>query len=72
MDEQSINESKERILELFSKQKENLQLLKNSSVKDRIKKLKSLKKAIFNQKENLQKAIYKDFKKPFVETDIQN
>lgn len=64
------NDSSEKISRIFEMQKNNLQSLKNISVKDRIKKLKNLKKELFNHRENLQKAIFLDFKKPYVETDI--
>jgi len=67
---QSKNDSKERIEEVFLKQKNTLSLLRECSVKDRLKKLKTLKKAVFSHRESLQKAIYNDFKKPFVESDI--
>ena len=67
---QSKNDSKNRILTIFEKQKQNLQNLKSTSVKDRKKKLITLKKTIFSHREQLQKAIYLDFKKPATETDI--
>lgn len=67
---QSKNDSKQKIFDVFEKQKQNLNFLKASSIKDRKKKLKALKKAIFSHRENLQEAIYLDFKKPAIETDI--
>ncbi|MFT4644437.1 MAG: aldehyde dehydrogenase (NAD+) [Planctomycetota bacterium] len=67
---QSKNDSNERILSIFENQKQNLKSLKSSSIKERKKKLVSLKKAIFSHRAHLQKAIYLDFKKPNVETDI--
>jgi len=66
----SKNDSLEKINSIFEIQKKNLQNLKNTSVKDRIKKLKAFKKAMFSHREKLQNAIYKDFKKPALETDI--
>ncbi|MCB0537404.1 MAG: aldehyde dehydrogenase family protein [Bacteroidetes bacterium] len=66
----SENDSLKRIQEVFELQKENLQTLKNSTAKDRKKKLKKLKDAIFSNREKIQEAIYKDFKKPALETDI--
>jgi len=66
----SQNDSTERIIKVFEKQKLNIQNLKNSSIKERLLKLKSLKKAIFNHREKLQDAIFNDFKKPALETDI--
>ncbi|MGB1247988.1 MAG: aldehyde dehydrogenase family protein [Chitinophagales bacterium] len=67
---QNENDSLDRIHQLFEAQKNNLQQLKNRSIRDRKKKLKALKKAILDKQEKIQKALYADFKKPHVETDI--
>ena len=66
----SNNDSVERIHEIFEKQKANLQQLKNASIKDRKKKLNTLKKAIFTWRERIQDAVHKDFKRAKTETDI--
>ena len=67
---QNDNDSSTRIKEVFQLQKGNLQNLKDRSVKDRRKKLKELKGIIFDNLEMIQDAIYADFKKPKVESDI--
>ncbi|WP_456420640.1 aldehyde dehydrogenase family protein [Lutibacter sp.] len=56
---------------LFYLQKENQFEIGNTSYKQRIKKLNVLKNAVENTyKEAIRKAIYADFKKPFLETDL--
>lgn len=56
---------------LFDKQKANQYKIGNTSYKERIKKLKRLKHAIENTyKQGLRDALYADFKKPFLETDL--
>lgn len=67
---QSKNDSLDRIQKVFELQKANLQNIRSRSIKDRKKKLKALKKTLFAHRENLQKAIYTDFKKPALEADI--
>lgn len=66
----SLNDSISRVHEVFELQKANLQNLRNSSIKDRKKKLNALKKAIFDHREKLQQALYKDFKKQPAESDL--
>jgi hypothetical protein len=60
---QSNNDSSIRIQDVFLAQKNNLPFIRKQTVKTRIKKLKELKKAIFNHRNSLQKAVYSDFKK---------
>ncbi|MGB0885547.1 MAG: aldehyde dehydrogenase family protein [Chitinophagales bacterium] len=67
---QSVNDSLEKIQTTFQLQKNNLLSIRKTSIKDRKKKLKALKAALFAHRENLQNAIYADFKKPAIETDI--
>lgn len=60
-----------RHVELFNKQKAHQFVVGNSSYKERIAKLKALKNAIENTyKDAIRDALYADFKKPSVETDI--
>jgi aldehyde dehydrogenase (NAD+) len=66
----SKNDSLERVVEVFEKQRSNLQNLRNSSVRERKKKLNALKKAIFNHREKIQQALYNDFKKQAPESDL--
>jgi len=57
--------------ELFDKQKANQFVVGNSSYKERIEKLKRLKHAIENTyKQDIREALYEDFKKPHLETDL--
>ncbi len=56
---------------LFNKQKENQFKVGNSTYKERIHKLYKLKNAIEKiYKKKIHEALYKDFKKPFLETDL--
>lgn len=57
--------------ELFKKQKANQFNIGNTSYKERVKKLKALKHAIeYTYKQDIRDALYADFKKPFIETDL--
>src|SRR5690554_6974137 len=57
--------------ELFDKQKANQFVVGNSSYNERIEKLKRLKHAIENTyKQDIREALYEDFKKPHLETDL--
>ncbi|GGG34209.1 aldehyde dehydrogenase family protein [Bizionia arctica] len=56
---------------LFNKQKANQFQIGNTSYKQRIAKLNSLKKALeVTYKQEIREAIFKDFKKPQLETDL--
>lgn len=62
---------KNKFQELFNSQEENQYNIGNTSYKERIKKLKALKKAIeVTYREQIKEALYKDFKKPNIETDL--
>lgn len=57
--------------EIFDLQKENQFTIGNSTYKERIKKLKALKKAIeITYRDKIRQALHDDFKKPFIETDL--
>ena len=57
--------------ELFSKHKANQFKTANTSYKQRIKKLNTLKKAIeVTYRQEIREALQKDLKKPFTETDL--
>lgn len=64
------NDTTQRIQDVFAKQKANLQALKNTTGKQRKRKLKALRKKIFDYREKIQEALYADFKKPGIESDI--
>lgn len=58
-------------LELFQKQKANQFNIGNTSYKERIAKLKRLQEAIEGTyKQAIREALFSDFKKPFLETDL--
>ncbi|MCL4124206.1 UNVERIFIED_CONTAM: hypothetical protein GTU68_004230 [Idotea baltica] len=60
-----------RFYDLFESQKTNQFHIGNTSYKVRIKKLNQLKKALeYTYKQELREALYADFKKPHLETDI--
>jgi len=66
-----IDYSDNRYIELFKKQKANQFAIGNTSHKERIKKLKALKVALeTTYKQELRDALYNDFKKPQLETDL--
>ncbi|MCX7551633.1 aldehyde dehydrogenase family protein [Xanthomarina sp. F2636L] len=66
-----MNYSDNRYATLFNKQKTNQFLVGNTSYKERIRKLKRLKHALeVSYKQELREALYKDFKKPHLETDL--
>ncbi len=57
--------------ELFLKQKENQYNITQSTYNERIKKLNKLKKAIeFTYRRQIKEALYKDLKRPIVESDL--
>lgn len=66
----SNNDSSARIQEVFESQRLNLQHLKNTSEKERKKKLKALKKKVFEYRTKIQEALHADFQKPALESDI--
>jgi len=58
-------------LEVFKKQKEHQFHVGNMNFRERIKKLNALQRAIqYTYKQDIRKALYADFKKPFIETDL--
>lgn len=66
----SANDSSDRIEKVFEAQKQNLQALRNTSARQRKKKLKALKKIVFDYRTKIQDALYADFQKPALESDI--
>lgn len=66
----SENDTSERINQVFQLQKSHLQAFKNSTIKERKRLLKNLKKAIFEYRTKLQDALMADFRKPATEADV--
>ena len=64
------NTKLEEILRIYDAQKKNLQNLKNTSVSDRLKKIKKLREVVYANRENVQKALWADFHKPAVQVDM--
>lgn len=57
--------------DLFNRQSANQYQIGNTNYKERLKKLDGLKRAIeVTYKEEIRKAMYADFKKPYLETDL--
>ncbi|WP_159021912.1 aldehyde dehydrogenase family protein [Formosa sp. L2A11] len=60
-----------RFQNIFNAQKANQFTVGNATYKERIKKLNALKQAIeVDFKDQIREALYADFKKPFLETDL--
>ena len=66
----NIEMNKNDLLEIYQKIYSNHHGIKNSSSRDRIKKLKKLKKNILLYSDEIKKALFKDFKKHPSEVDI--
>ncbi len=58
------------IKELFLKQQENKYQMKSSSFSFRQRKLKHLREVILRDKKNIESALFEDFQRPFVESDL--
>lgn len=68
---ESTIHSNNRYWDLFNSQKANQFNVGNTSYKQRIKKLNSLKKAVeITYRKSIQQALFDDFKKPLLETDL--
>nr|WP_206080369.1 aldehyde dehydrogenase family protein [Mangrovimonas sp. CR14] len=67
----NINAVENPYLPLFNKQKGYQFSVGNTSYRERIKKLSALKHAVeFTYREEIKKALYEDFRKPYLETDL--
>lgn len=66
----SSNTPVEEIHRIFQLQQKNKQNVKNTTAKERKKKLNALKRMIFDRREDIQQALYKDFRKAPAETDL--
>lgn len=58
------------IQRLYNLQRQNRQNVKNTTAKERKRKLNALKKSIFDNREAIRQALYNDFRKAPAETDI--
>ena len=58
------------IRRIFQLQQANKQKVKDTTISERKKKLKALHELIFRKREDIQKAMFADFKKPAAETDF--
>jgi aldehyde dehydrogenase (NAD+) len=65
-----LEEIENNVRQVFEAQRSHIQKLKNTTASERIAKLKALRDAITQNREKLQEAIYKDFKKSPVDTDL--
>ena len=60
-----------RYLEVFNRQKEHQFSIGNTNLQARIKKLNALQRAIqYTYKQAIREALFADFRKPFIETDL--
>ena len=66
----AANTKLEEILRIFDAQKKNLQNLKDTTLSQRLKKVKKLREVIMNKREQIQQALYADFKKPALQVDL--
>lgn len=64
------NTKLEEILRIFDAQKKNLQNLKDTTLSQRLKKVKKLREVILSKREKIQHALYADFRKPAIQVDI--
>jgi len=60
----------QRILDIFEKQKKRSLLLRSESVSDRKKRIRAFGDSLLHNKERISEAVFKDFRKPSVESDI--
>lgn len=67
---QEIDLLESKIDELFDLQKKHSISLRKSTVQERIGHIKRLREWVLSHKEDIQKALYADYKKPYTETDI--
>jgi aldehyde dehydrogenase (NAD+) len=64
------NTKLEEILRIYGSQQKNLLVLKNTSIADRLKKIKTLEKVVLANRKKIQEALYNDFKKGAIQTDF--
>ncbi|MBL7778514.1 MAG: aldehyde dehydrogenase family protein [Chitinophagales bacterium] len=66
----SENTKLEEILRVYNAQQKNLQTVKNTSISERLKKIKLLEKTVLQYRKKIQEAMHNDFRKPAIQTDF--
>lgn len=66
----SPNTKLEEILRIFDAQMKNKQNVKDSTISQRLKKIKKLRQVVMAKREQIQKAMWEDFQKPALQVDI--
>lgn len=66
----SANTPSSEIMRLYNLHQQNKQNIKNTTAKDRRKKLKALKEVVLQKREAIQQALYNDFRKAPAETEL--
>ena len=64
------NTKLEEILRIFDAQKKNFQNVKNTTVAERLKKIKKLRQVVYAKREKIQEALWTDFHKPATQVDL--
>ena len=64
------NTQLEEVLRIFDAQKKNAQNVKNTTVAERLKKIKKLRQVVFANRDKIQKALWADFHKPATQVDL--
>lgn len=64
------NTKLEEILRIYDAQKKNFQNVKNTTVAQRLKKIKKLRQVVLANREKIQQALWADFHKPALQVDI--
>jgi len=62
------NTKLEEILRVYQAQEKNLQNLKNTSIADRLKKIKKFEKAVLASRKKIEDALFRDFRRPAIQT----
>lgn len=66
----TVVDAQQKAIEVFNNMQVHAKTIKHSDAAIRIEKLKTLKKALLHYKDEIRLAMYNEFKKPFLETDI--
>lgn len=66
----ATNTRLEEILRIYNAQQKNLLALKNTSIDERLKKIKQLEKVVLQNRTRIQQALYNDFRKSALQTDF--
>lgn len=64
------NTKLEELLRIYEAQQKNLLKLKNTTIDERLKKIKALEKVVLENRTKIQQALYADFKKGALQTDF--